>query len=54
MLTRLIESRALELSGKCGCVTGHVKNKRRRVCRDLLKHSAIKIPSAQRGFVFND
>ncbi|VUZ43559.1 unnamed protein product [Hymenolepis diminuta] len=27
MLTKLIESRALELSGKCGDVTGRVENK---------------------------
>ncbi|VUZ41825.1 unnamed protein product, partial [Hymenolepis diminuta] len=43
-LTRLIESPALELSGKCGDVTSRVENKRGRVCRDLLNQSAIKIP----------
>ncbi|VUZ53762.1 unnamed protein product, partial [Hymenolepis diminuta] len=45
-LTRLIGLRALELSGKCGEVTGRVENKRGRVCRDLLNQLAIKIPSA--------
>ncbi|VUZ44981.1 unnamed protein product [Hymenolepis diminuta] len=53
-LTRLIESRALELSGKCGDVTGCVENKCVRVCRDLLNQSAIKIPAPQHGIVFND
>ncbi|VUZ42436.1 unnamed protein product, partial [Hymenolepis diminuta] len=53
-LTRLIDSRALELSGKCEDVAGCVKNKRGRVCRDLLSQSAIKIPAAQHGFLFND
>ncbi|VUZ49916.1 unnamed protein product, partial [Hymenolepis diminuta] len=32
-LTRLIDSRALELSGKCEDVAGCVENKRGRVCR---------------------
>ncbi|VUZ41579.1 unnamed protein product, partial [Hymenolepis diminuta] len=40
--------------GKCGHVTGHVEIKRGRVCRDLPNQSAIKIPAAQHGFVFND
>ncbi|VUZ45032.1 unnamed protein product, partial [Hymenolepis diminuta] len=53
-LTRLIGSRALELYRKCGDVIGRVENKRGRVCRDLLNRSAIKIPAAQHGFVFND
>ncbi|KAM3185471.1 hypothetical protein ACTXT7_006278 [Hymenolepis weldensis] len=35
-------------------VTGRVENKCRRTCRDLLSQSVIKIPAAQRGFVFKD
>ncbi|KAM3180908.1 hypothetical protein ACTXT7_015392, partial [Hymenolepis weldensis] len=35
-------------------VIGRVENKRGRACRDLLSQSAIKIPAAQCGFVFND
>ncbi|VUZ57278.1 unnamed protein product [Hymenolepis diminuta] len=45
-LTKLIESRALGLSGKCRDVTGRVENKRGCVCRDLLNQSAIKFPPA--------
>ncbi|VUZ47293.1 unnamed protein product, partial [Hymenolepis diminuta] len=45
-LTRLTESRALELSGKCEDVTGRVENKPGCVCRDLLDQSPIKIPAA--------
>ncbi|VUZ54273.1 unnamed protein product, partial [Hymenolepis diminuta] len=35
-------------------VTGRIENRCGRVCRDLLNQSAIKIPGAQHGFVFND
>ncbi|VUZ55251.1 unnamed protein product, partial [Hymenolepis diminuta] len=39
---------------KCEHVTGRVVIKHGRVCRDLSNQSAIKIPAAQHGFVFND
>ncbi|KAM3177678.1 hypothetical protein ACTXT7_004060 [Hymenolepis weldensis] len=35
-------------------VTGHVEDKCRRACRDLLSQSVINISAVYRGFVFND
>ncbi|VUZ47867.1 unnamed protein product [Hymenolepis diminuta] len=45
-LTRLIELGVLELSGKCGYVTGRADNKLRCACRDLFNQSAITILAA--------